>query len=141
MGRSFIEEEVRIRGLCAGGTSRKSLDDRIEEFLAEILGLDVVDGVRDPFASIESLLTSVYIVVEELRRSKLGRASCSPADSVLIEDILRSPVIGLTSITSCVVSRGMLPPRHTRADDGRWMLLSTLMGSGFAPLSLRILDF
>lgn len=140
-GRSFNEEEVLVRGLCGSGVSRKSLDDRNDEFLAERLGLDVVDGVRSPLASNESLLTSVYIeVAEELRRSRLGRANCSPGDAVLIADILRSPVIGLTSITSCAVSCRTLLPKLTRADDGRWMPPSILMGSGFAPLSLRILE-
>ena len=128
-------------GLCAGGANRKSLDDLVEEFLAGRLGLDVVDGVREPCPSSESLRTSVYIeVAEELRRRKPGRASCSPVDVVLIADILRSPVIGLTSITSCVVSCRTLLPRLIRADDGRWMPPSILMGSGAAPLSLRILE-
>lgn len=74
-GRSFIAEQVRVRGLCAGGIDRKSLDDRIDEFLAERLGLDAFDDVRIPLANNESLLTSVYIeVADELRRSRLGRA-------------------------------------------------------------------
>lgn len=141
LGRSFTEEQARVRGLCAGGVGRKSLDDRTDEFLAERLGLDAVDGVRNPLDSSESLLTSVYIVVaEELRRSRLGRASCSSTDAVLIADILRSPVIGLTSITSCAVSCRMLLPKLTRAEDGLWIPLSKLMGSGLAPLSLRVLE-
>ena len=82
---------------------RMPKEDRVDEFLAERLGLDADDGVRLPPTS-ESLLTSVYIeVAEELRRSLPGRASC-PADVGRIADILRSPVIGLTSITSCTAS-------------------------------------
>ncbi|KAH0373783.1 hypothetical protein KCU65_g78, partial [Aureobasidium melanogenum] len=103
--RSSAEEEVRRLGLHADGRGLTSRDDRVDEFLAERLGLDAVDGVRDPFASSESLLTNVYIVVpEELRRSRLGKANCSPAEAVLMADILRSPVIGLMSITSSVLS-------------------------------------
>jgi hypothetical protein len=79
---------------------RLSVDDRIEEFRAEKLGLDAVDGVRLPLTS-ESRLTSVYIeVADELRLRGLGRANCPPADEDRIDDILRSPVIGFTSITS-----------------------------------------
>jgi hypothetical protein len=76
---------------------RMSVDNRVEEFLAD---LDAVDGVRLPPTS-ESLLTRVYIeVAEELRRERPGRANCPPSDVGRIADIFRSPVIGLTSITS-----------------------------------------
>ena len=116
------------------------MDDLVEEFLAERLGLDAVDGVRLPPTS-ESLLTSVYIeVAEELRRILPGRASCPPVDWVRIVDIFRSPVIGLTSITSCTASCETLLPRLVRADDGRWMPPFMLIGSGPVPLSLRILE-
>jgi hypothetical protein len=86
--------------LYANDPDRMSVDNRTEEFLADKLDLDADDGVRLPATS-ESLLTRVYIeVAEELLRERPGRANCPPTDVGRIEDILRSPVIGLTSITS-----------------------------------------
>lgn len=133
-------DEVWGCGSCVYDGDRMPTEDLVEAFLAERLGLEAVDGVRLPPTS-ESLLTSVYIeVAEELRRTLPGRPSCPPVDWGRIVDILRSPVIGLTSITSCTASCRTLLPRLVRADDGRWMPASMLIGSGPVPLSLRVLE-
>jgi hypothetical protein len=98
LGRAPVRGD-RGCGLYADCEERLSVDDRIEEFRAEKLGLDAVDVVR-LLPTSESLLTNVYIeVADELRLRGLGRVSC-PADVDRTEDILRSPVIGLTSIMS-----------------------------------------
>lgn len=92
----------------------------IEELLPGRLGLDAVDRVRVLSADSDSRLTNVYMeVAEELRRSALGRCRCSADDVGLMVDILRSPVMGLISITSRMVSLSILLPRLTRADEGR----------------------
>lgn len=130
--RSVVREIAWDCCMDAVDIFRWSTTETVEWCFPELPGREAVDKVRAFPATADSRLTNVYmdgVRVEESRLSvsTLGRrCSPTPAEVGLIVDILRSPVVEFTSITSRAASLSTLVLRLKWAVEGRRTLAPLL---------------